>query len=91
MKKPSFIILFASIQIFLIFFYIHHQSMVIKLSFQKQKSEKRRRELVHKIQQLKQALHTSHDLAHIKEFATQSQMQKVHLNQIKPVPDERTT
>ena len=91
MKKQAFIILFISVQLFLVFFYIHHQSLAIKLSFQKQKHEKQKLELAQKKQKLKQELHACHDLAHIKEFATQSNMQKITLAQIRTVPEHATS
>jgi hypothetical protein len=86
MKKSAFILLFIAIQLFLIFFYIHHQSTLIKLSFEKQKNEKKKVELTQKKQTLTHALHANHDLAAIKDFAVQSSMQKITLAQVKTVP-----
>jgi len=91
MKKSAFMILFIGLQIFLIFFYIYHRSSLIKLSYQKQKYEKKKLQLNQKKQELKQELHASHDLAQIKNFAVQSHMQKITLDQIKPVPHEHPT
>jgi hypothetical protein len=85
-KRQLFGILFIVTQLFLVFFYIHHQSALIKLSYQKQKYEKKKVKLAQTKQQLKHALHAQHDLAHIKEFALESHMQKIGLHQIKPVP-----
>lgn len=62
--------------------------MLIKLSYQKQKYEKKKLELAHKKQELTQALHASHDLADIKAFAVQSKMRKTSLDQIKNLPRE---
>lgn len=84
-------ILFIGLQIFLIFFYIYHRSTLIGLSYQKQKYEKKKLHLNQKIKELRQELHASHDLAHIKNFAVQSHMQKITLDQIKTVPNEHTT
>jgi hypothetical protein len=86
MNKTAFPIIFIGIQIFLVFFYIHHRSSLIKLSYQKQKFEKKKAQLNQKKQELKQELHASHDLSHIKNFAVESQMQKISLNQIKTAP-----
>lgn len=90
MKKPAFTILFTGIQIFLVFFYIHHRSLLIQLSYQKQKYEKRKAHLNQKTLELKQELHATHDLARIKNFALQSHMKKITLDQIKAVPNEHT-
>jgi predicted membrane protein len=87
-KKGSFFVLFLAMQILLLFFYIYHQSMLIKLSYQKQKLEKKKLALSQKRQELKQALHAQHDLAQIKDFAVQSKMRKITLNQVKTVPNE---
>ncbi len=86
MKKNSFIFIFVGLQLFLVFFYIHHQSMVIKLSYQKQKYEKKKLELAHKKQDLTHALHINHNLADIKAFALNAKMRKITLDQIKNVP-----
>lgn len=75
-------------QLLLVFFYIYHQNVLIKLSYQKQKYEKKKLVLSQKKQELKQELHSQHDLSHIKDFAVQSKMQKIRLNQIKTVPGE---
>lgn len=91
MKKTGFFLLFIGIQLFLVFFYINHQSMIIKFSYQKQKYEKKKLELAQKKQELKQALHASHDLSHIKNFALHSNMRKITLDQIKTVPNEHST
>ncbi len=78
-------------QLFLIFFYIHHQSALIKLSYQRQKHENHKLELAHKKRDLKHALHASHNLSNIKDFALQANMRKITLEQIKTVPNERPT
>lgn len=77
-----------AMQLVLVFFYIYHQNTLIKLSYQKQKYEKKKLVLGQKKQELKQALHAHHDLSAIKDFALQSKMRKITLNQIKTVPDE---
>ncbi len=77
-----------ALQIFLVFFYIHHQSTLIKLSYQRQKHEHTKLDRLAKKRDLTHALHASHNLSNIKDFALKSQMQKVTLDQIKTVPDE---
>ena len=86
MKKNTALFLFVGLQLFLIFFYIHHQSMVIKLSYQKQKYEKKKLDLSQKKQQLTHALHANHNLSDIKTFALRNNMRKMTLNQIKTIP-----
>lgn len=80
-----------ALQIFLVFFYIHHQSMLIKLSYQRQKHEHTKLDRQTKKQNLTHALHASQNLSQIKEFALQSNMQKVTLSQIKQIPYEHAT
>ncbi len=87
-KKNAFLFTFALLQLFLLFFYIHHQSMVIKLSYQKQKYEKKKLELAHKKQDLTHALHAQHNLADIKAFALKAHMRKITLDQVRTVPHE---
>lgn len=89
MKNNAFILLFFALQLFLVFFYIHHQSEALKLSYQKQKYEKKRLELAHKKQEITHALHASHNLADIKAFALNAKMRKIGLDQIKTVPHEQ--
>lgn len=91
MKKNSTFIVFAGLQLFLIFFYIHHQSMAIKLSYQKQKYEKTKLELAQKKQELTHALHEIRNLAEIKAFALNAKMRKITLDQVRTIPDEHTT
>lgn len=64
--------------------------MVIKLSYQKQKYEKKKLELAHKKQEITHELHANRDLSDIKTFALNATMKKIRLDQIKTVPDEHT-
>ena len=84
-------VVFIAFQLLLVFFYIRHQSSLIELSFLRQKNEQKKLELIHKQRDLKHILHASHSLSTIKDFAQQAQMSKITLDQIKTVPDERTT
>ena len=90
MKKNIPMICFIGLQLFFVFFYIHHQSATIKLSRQKQKHEKKKLELAHKKQELTHALHESHNLAEIKAFALNAKMRKISLDQVKTVPHEHS-
>ena len=82
-------IAFIAVQLFLIFFYIHHQSALIKRSYTRQKHENKKLELAHKKRDLTHSLHASHNLSSIKDFALQANMQKITLDQIKTVPHEQ--
>lgn len=90
MKKNTSLILFVGLQLFLVFFYIHHQSMAIKLSYQKQKYEKKKLELAQRKQEITHALHENRNLADIKAFALNAKMRKITLDQVKTVPHEHT-
>ncbi len=90
MKRKLSLTLFVGIQLFFVFFYIYDQSQKIQLSYQKQKYEKLKVELLDKRQTLKQALHATHNLTAIKAFAINSNMHKVKLHQIKTLNHECT-
>ncbi len=75
-----------ALQIFLVFFYIHHQSTLIKLSYQRQKHEHTKFDRLAKKRDLTHGLHASQNLSQIKDFALKSDMQKITLDQIKTVP-----
>ena len=80
-------VVFIAIQLFIVFFYIHHQSSLIDLSLQQQKHENKRTELAQKKRSLTNELHRTHDLSHIKDYALQANMKKITLDQIRSVPD----
>lgn len=83
MKKNKFIFLFLGIQLFLVFFYIFKESQIIKLSYEKQKYEKEKQDL---LEHKKQCLHTLHILKnknHIKEYALKNNMESLKLKAIK--------
>lgn len=64
--------------------------MAIKLSYQKQKYEKKKLELAHKKQELTHTLHENRNLADIKTFALNAKMRKITLDQVKTIPHEHT-
>jgi hypothetical protein len=70
-----------------IFFYIHKQSQLIKLSFEKQKYEKHNNKLIERKQQIMQALQEAKKRSHIQEYAQNTlKMEKIRWNQIKGSP-----
>ncbi len=83
-------IIFIVVQLFIVFFYIHHQSSLIDLSLQRQKHENKKIELAQNKRSLTNELHRTHDLMRIKDYALQANMKKITLDQIKSVPDERS-
>lgn len=85
MKKNIFIIVFIGTQIFFIFFYIHTQSRIIKLSYDKQKNEKTKNNLIQRKQELKQMLCATHNYGVVKQFALEKNMKQITLSQIKKI------
>jgi hypothetical protein len=80
---------FICTQLFFIFFQIYKQTRLITLSYQKQKHEKFKFDLLEKKQHLKQLLHATHNYTAIKEFALKHTMQKIQLSQIKTLDHEQ--
>lgn len=86
--KYKFAICFLLTQLFLIFFEIHRQSKIIKLSYQKQKLEKNIAELLLKKQKLKQEIESEKNLSKIKSFAINNLgMEKIELSKLKKLGD----
>jgi len=90
-RTSAHAIVFAAVQLLLVFFYIRHQSSLIQLSYQRQKHEHKKLELAQRKRNLKHALQESHNLSDIKDFALQANMHKLTLDQIKTVPREHST
>ena len=89
MGSRAFITLFILIHVIFIFLQIHKQSYGIKLSYQKQKNEKNKQQLIEKKNNLTQELHTMQNRSDIKKYAENSLgMKKIFLSQIKQIPDE---
>lgn len=83
MKKMTFISLFILTHVFFIFFMINKHMQIIKLSYQKQKYENKKKELIQKKQELSQQWHYLLKRSTIKNFARKNlKMSKVTLNQI---------
>lgn len=83
MKKNPFIILFFALQLFLVFFYIFKESQIIKLSYQKQKYEKTKKELTEHKKNLTHELHMLKNKNSIKEYARKNNMEKLKLKAIR--------
>jgi len=83
MKKITFISLFIATHVFFIFFMIHKHMQIIRLSFQKQKYENKKKELIQKKQSLSQQWYHLLKRSTIKKFAQSNlKMSKLRLNQI---------
>jgi uncharacterized membrane-anchored protein YhcB (DUF1043 family) len=83
MKKTTFIALFVGIHVTFVFLQIHKQSIFIGLSFEKQRLEKRKDELMEQKDQLSGQLYALNDQASIKHFAlTQLNMKSLSLHNL---------
>lgn len=88
MKKAYFITLFVGMHIIFIILQIHKQSSFIKLSYDKQRLEKEKRELLAQKDTLTQQLSQLQDHETIKEFALNTlKMEQVSLKQIRHTDD----
>jgi len=86
MKKATFIALFIATHIFFIFFQINKHNQIITLSYQKQKYEKEKKELLQQEQTLSQKLCEIKKRSHITKYAKKTlKMSKVKLKQIKKI------
>lgn len=84
MKKKWFIGLFLGVNVFFIFFHIHKQSRLIKFSYQKQKNEIVREELIHQKKELEHQLQALKNHTNISKYAQATlKMEKVRLSAIK--------
>ena len=88
MKKAYFIALFVGMHIIFIILQIHKQSSFIKLSYDKQRLEKEKRELLAQKDTLTQQLSQLQDHDVIKQFAlNELNMKQVSLKQIRHTDD----
>ncbi len=88
MKKAYFITLFVGMHIIFIILQIHKQSSFIKLSYDKQRLEKEKRELLTQKDTLTQQLSQLQDHDVIKQFAlNRLKMKQVSLKQIRHTDD----
>lgn len=87
-KKVTLVAFFVT-QLALIFFYIYTQSIIIKLNYSIQDSERRFQELQKKKKELTHELLQEQDPQNLKHYATHDlQMKKARLTDIKEIPDE---
>lgn len=88
MKKAYFITLFVGMHVIFIILQIHKQSSFIKLTYEKQRLEKEKRELLAQQDTLTQQLSQLQDHDAIKEFAlTKLNMKQISLKQIRHTND----
>ena len=84
MHKRTFISLFIIIHLGFIFLQIHKQSYLVELTYQKQKNEKIKQELIDQKNSLTQNWHLMQNRATIKKYAHENlSMKKIAFNQIK--------
>ena len=87
MKKNSFITLFITAHILLIFLQIHKHTLFIKNSYNHQQCEKKVVALQEKKQTLTQELYALKDRENIKKYAQDKlKMRPYALNQVKRLP-----
>lgn len=84
MKRSYFISIFVATHVFFIFFQIHKHSKIIRLSYQKQKSEQKQEQLTQTVQELTHQLYALKEKSSIKQFAQDMLgMKKIKLSQVK--------
>lgn len=84
MKKGIFFGLFILVHIGFIFLQIHKQSFIVQLTYEKQKNEKIKEELLEKKNQLTQQWYILQNRTSIKQYAEKELgMKKVAFKQIK--------
>lgn len=83
MKKTTFISLFITTHLCLIFMQIYKHSQFVKESYKKQELEQKIESLVQQEQNISQQLYTAKNLKETKKYADSHNMQKIKLNQIK--------
>lgn len=86
MKKKFFPFIFLGTQIALVLLYIYQKSYAIQLSYQKQKYEKYKNELINKKQSLEQDLYHIKDKKNIKQYALQHlKFKQIRLTDVKKI------
>jgi hypothetical protein len=85
MSTVSWLGIIAAVQLFLIFFYIHHRSVCMKLSYTKQRHEKLYAQLCERKNTLARELESFKDQAVIKAYAVARGMMPVRLEHIKRI------
>lgn len=83
MKKNYFFLIFLSTNIALVFFHIYKQSVIIKLSYEKQRKEQTIEDYIQEKKELEQIMEQLKNRAGIKAFANnQLSMHKARLSDI---------
>lgn len=86
MKKKGLLITFICSQILMIFLYIHKESMYIKYTYEVQKLEKCKKDLILEKQNINQKIQLNQNKKEIKKFAQNNLgMKKIKFNQIKTI------
>lgn len=89
MRRNSFIVLFITVNIAIIFLIIYKQNIFIKYSFQRQKYEKELEDLTTKKESLVQELYKMQNPAHVKDYARKNlNMSDVSIKRIQKVKPE---
>lgn len=84
MKKTGFVLIFISTHITFVFLQIHQYSQIINISYQKQKTEKLKQQLVQKKQSLTHQLYALQNKTAVQKFAQSNlHMQPIDIAQIK--------
>ena len=87
MKKNSFITIFITAHIVLIFLQVHKHTLFIKNSYNHQQCEKRITTLTEKKQKLTQELYALQDRDNVKKYAQNKlKMRPYALHQVKKLP-----
>ena len=83
MKKTGFLLIFISTHVVFVFLQIHQYSHIINSSYQKQKTEKLKEQLLQKKQSLTHQLYALQNKTAVKNFAQNKLgMEPIHLHQI---------
>lgn len=85
MKRSWFITLFISTHILFILLIIHKQNRFIDLSYQNQKKEKQKNELLNSKKELTNQLYAQANHSHIKTYAIKNGMEPISLAQVKKI------
>jgi Tfp pilus assembly protein PilO len=89
MKRSIFITIFISIHILFVGLQIHKHGLFVQLSYQKQKQEKLKDELLQRKQELAHQLHAAKAPTLIKQYVVQKNgMERVKLAQIKRLSND---
>lgn len=87
MKRSTFIAIFTITHVMFILLIIHKQNRFINLSYQKQKKEKQKVELVEKKKDLMRQQYVLTNLQHVKQIAQETLLMKpTTISQVQKLP-----